>query len=422
MAFATPASVTVAGVGPLCKVAYSKGMAPGLVARVAFVCAVIAIAPPSHAARRPVAVIDLTESDPARVLATELYKALLNHAQLVPLGSFAFIEALQGAFEDENGRHLAAARRAKQEADEKLAELDDVNAARAAAAGMQELAFVQPTSEMLGLYAELAFAYGQAQVGLRKPNEASLAFQLAHRLDPARRPDPTRFQPNIVQAYQAAATKAPIPAKLEVKGEGRVWIDGIDLGPAGKVLDTVEGMHLVQLTGPERETRGEQVSVPLATPLTIAPAPATEELLVRRARIALARARDSSVRASAMKKLAQLLGVGDAVLIAKDRDDRLVVQTWRNNEQGFSAPKVHRDEKPIDLLAPLAPLSELPDTGPPPIQEPPPILVEKRWYQKNWVRASIAGGVVAGIVGAILYARRDQTLGVDMDISRDDVK
>jgi hypothetical protein len=397
-------------------------MAPGLVARVAFVCAVIAIAPIAHAARRPVAVIDLTASDPAKTLATELYKALLNHGELVPLGIPGFIEALQGAFEDEDGRHLQTARRAKQEAEEKLADLDDLNAARAATTGMQELAYVQPTPEMLGLYAELAFAYGQAQIGLRRPNEASLAFQLAHRLDPARRPDPTQYQPNIVQAYDAAASKTTSAAKLEVKGEGRVWIDGVELGPAGKIVDTTEGIHVVQLTGPDRETRGEQVQVPRSTPLVIAPAPATDELKVRRARIALARARDASERASEMKKLAALLGVGDAVLITKNRDGKLVVQTWRNNEQGFSALTPHRDEAPIDLLTPLAPPSEQPDTTPQPILDPPPVVVEKRWYEKNWVRASIAGGIIAGVVGAILYAQRDSTIGITMDIQAKELK
>src|SRR5690606_9722206 len=149
-----------------------------------------------------------------------------------------FIAALQGQFADEDASHLTEARRRVQEAEEYLAQLDDQNAARSARIGMEALALVRPTPEMLGLYADLAFAYGQAQLGLRKPNDASLAFQLAHRLDPARRPDPTRYQPNVVQAYLAAANKQGIAAKLEIKGSGRVWIDGIEQGPAGKTYDT----------------------------------------------------------------------------------------------------------------------------------------------------------------------------------------
>ncbi len=399
----------MAGVGPPCKVAYSKGMAPGLVARVAIVCAVFMTAGRVHAARRPVAVIDLSATDPAKQLANDLYVALLDHPELKPLDNPAFTSALLGDFEDEDGPHLTRAQRARQEAEDFLANLDDANAARVAGNGMVELASVRPTPEMLGLYADLAFDWGQAQIGLRRPNEAALAFQLAHRLDPARRPDPTRYQPSIVQAFEAAANKAPIKARLEVKGEGRVWIDGVELGPSGATFDTTEGMHLVQLTGSERETRGEQVIVPQTTSTTIQPAPATEELKVKRARIALVHARDAAERASAMKRLAKLLGVGDAVLIAKI-DGKLTVQTWRDREPGFSAVRVHAAEPPVEVLAPLAPVPEA-KQNPEPIPELPPVVVEKRWYQKNWVRASIAGGVIAGVIGAILFAQRERFLG-----------
>jgi len=386
-------------------------MAPGLVARMV-VCSLLAIAPRAYAERRPVAVIDLTASTPARQLASQLTSALNNHAELKPLDNFTFNSALQGDLADEDAPRLAAARRHKAEAEEALGQqLDDANAVRAAIAGMDELENAQPTSEMLGLYADLAFAYGQALVGLRKPNDASHAFQLAKRLDPLREADGRLYPPNIVQAFTAAANKQIVAAKLVVRGSGRVWIDGIELGPAGQNFETSEGWHLVQITGADRETRGARVLVPSDAPRDIQDAPPSAELKVKRARLALSRARDPAERASAMNKLAVLLGVGDAVLILKDGND-LIVQTWRNREPGFSARMVHRAEPPDDLLSPLAPPPKLKieKKFEPPI-EPPPIVVEKRWYQKNWVRASIASGVVAGVISAILYARRDQTLG-----------
>ena len=390
-------------------------MAPGMVARMVVAFA-LAIAGTSHADRRPVAVIDLSATDPAKLLAQDLTQALNNHADLKPLDNPAFTAALRGAFDDEDAPHLTRARRLKGQAEEYLAQLDDANAARFARDGMDELASVQPTSEMLGLYADLAFAYGQAQVGLRKPNEVSLAFQLAHRLDPTRNPDPTRYEPNITNAFKAAVKKPTLEAKLVVTGEGRVWIDGIEQGPAGTSFVTTEGWHLVQLTGPERETRGDRVLVPSTMPTNIAPAPATDELKVKRARIVLARSRDTAERASAMKKLAALLGVGDAVLIAKD-GDKLTVQTWRKNQQGFSALMVHRDEKPDRLLTPLAPPSLKIEKGFDPDPDPPPIRIDTPWYRKNWVRASIAGGLVVGVVSVILYARRDTFLsGLEPDI------
>jgi hypothetical protein len=384
-------------------------MAPGLVARMV-VCSLVAIASTVHAERRPVVVIDLAATQPANQLAAELTAALNNHADLKQLDKPALTAALQGTFDDENAPHLGRARAKKQEAEEYLAQLDDENALKSAGAGMEELASVDPEiSGMLALYAELAFAYGQAQLGLRKPNEASRAFQLAHRLDPTRSPDPTRYQPGIVQAYRAAADKPSIRTKLVVRGVGRVWIDGIEQGPAGNQYETTEGLHVVQLTGPERETRGDQVLLPSSMPLNIQDAPATEELKVKRARIELARARDAVERASAMKKLAALLGIGDAVLIAKDGNE-LTVQTWRNREPGFSALVLHRNEPPDQLLGPLAPPPLKVEKKFEPFQPPPPPIEEKRWYQKNWVRASIAGGIVVGVIGAILYANRDKML------------
>jgi len=398
-------------------------MAPGLVARMV-AGFVLVFAGTTHAERRAVAVIDLSASDLAKDLASDLSAALNNHADLKPLDNPQFNAALQGRFDDEDAPHVLRATQYKQEAEDFLANTDDGNAANKARDGMDELASVQPTSQNLGLYADLAFAYGQALVGLRKPNDASLAFQLALRLDPQRSPDPTRYQPNIIAAYKAAAAKPAIAAKIIVKGEGRVWIDGVEQGPAGNTFDTTEGLHLVQLTGTDRETRGDRTTVPLTAPLQIEPASASDELKVKRARIALANARDPAERASMMRRLAKLLGVEDAVLIAKGGPS-LTVQTWRNREQGFSALVTYHEQKPSDFLGPLAPPPppqiKIEKKFEPDIHEPPPIVVEKRWHQKNWVRASIAGGVIATVVGAILFARRDQNLPPwNMDIQSKD--
>jgi hypothetical protein len=393
-------------------------MAPGLVARMV-VGLTLVLGGTIHAARRPVAVIDLSGADPARQLGGELTTALNDHPELKPLDNMEINAALLGDFGDEDAAHLARARKLEQDAEDALAQLDDAAAERSARAGMDELGSVMPTAEMLGLYADLAFAFGQAQIGLRKPNDASRAFQLAHRLDPQKTPDPMRYQPNIVDAFKVAAEKPPIKAKLVIRGDGRAWMDGIELGPAGNQYDTTEGLHLVQLTGPERETRGERVLVPSTASSAIPAAPASNELKAKRARLALLRARDPAERASAMKRLAALLGVGDAVLIMGD-GDKLSVQTWRDREPGFSAIVAHRNEPASELLVPLAPPKKV-EPKPEPLPELPPIVVEKRWYQKNWVRASIAGGVVATVVGAILYARRDKMLPPwDTDIKQGD--
>src|SRR5262249_11821856 len=150
--------------------------------------------------------------------------------------------------------------------------------------------------------------------------------------------------------------------------------------------------HVVVVTGADREKRGRHVSVNAATTVEIEGAPASDELKVKRARLALSRAQaqgDDAARAGAMKQLAGILGVGDAVMISKRADGRLQWETWRDRAPGFSAPREITVQTPDELIAPLAP----PKPPEPPVEEkrPPiakPIVIEKPWYRQRWVQAS----------------------------------
>jgi hypothetical protein len=432
-------------------VAYSKGMATGLPARVVILCAVVATAmgsalaqvpptlpadrppvtsptaaPPNAApgaqpgiaqatGRREVAVIDLSGGDEEQKLADALYNALVNHIDLRPLTNPNLVGALRGTLVDEEQRYIEEARQAKKATDDALGQLDHKDAELAANRGLEALHNVRPTSDVLGLYAELAFAAGQAALKQRKPNDASLAFGLSYRLDPAKRPDPARYEPDIIEAYQLAVTKLPVPAKLEVKGTGTVWIDGVDRGPPG-VLEVNQGRHLVQLVGPERETRGKQVTSPVDTVVEIDAAPATVERKVERMRLELARARDAAARAGAVKKLAQLLGVGDAVLIEKDATGVIRVQTWRDREPGFSAWVEHRQESPVDLLFPLAPPRQIePPKGRDPEVRPfTPPIVDTPLLRKRWFQGAVVLGVLAAAVGIYAWASDTGTIDWQM--------
>lgn len=390
------------------KLAYSKGMP----ARVAILCAVLATAGAAYAEdRRQVAVIDLSGTDSARLLAEALRQELFSHVELKPLNNASFEAALVGGFLDEDRAHIDRAKGNQKEADDALGQLQYTDALRAAGNGMRELTFVMPTSEVLGLCADLAFAAGQAQLGLRKPNEASQYFALAHQLDQSSTPDPTRYEPAIITAYRNAVKKTPIFAKLEIKGTGRVWIDGVERGLANATFETVEGLHVVQLTGAERETRGEVLMVSGAPgqPITtrdIINAPAPEELKLRRARIALRDALDAAALASALKHLTTLLHVSDAVLIRKGPKDKLIVQTWRE-KAGFSRQVFHDSAKPIALLDPLSPARR---TVPGGNGKGPPIVVEKPWYQRTWVLSSGVAAVVVAVVSTIAIATRQREL------------
>lgn len=351
--------------------------------------------------------VALSPDRDASQLTKQLNDTLVDHPDLRPIDP-VFSTALQGPFDDEDADNLRRARQARADAHTalSLAQPDFGGAAAAVKSGVGALSMVTPSPEMLAIYADLMFDLGQAQLGQGKPIDASRSFALVRRLDPNRKLDPARYLPEITEAYDA--TSNPVSkSPLTVKGSGTVWIDGRASGSAPQTQTVDDGLHLVQLTGPDREPRGEQVIVPQSSEIEIAPALATDELKVKRARLELARAKDAMTRASAVRRLAQLLQIGDAVIIWKSPANALVVQTWRNNETGFAKIVEHRTEPAIDLLTPLAP----PRPRPPidlvePI--PPPFVVEKPWYKKRWVQASAATGVLAIIVTSVMIARRDQ--------------
>jgi hypothetical protein len=103
------------------------------------------------------------------------------------------------------------------------------------------------------------------------------------------------------------------------------------------------------------------------------------------------------------------------VLIDK-RDGALEVQTWRDRAPGFSQLVAYRDQKPTDLLVPLAPAKPpdepkitIPFNPPPPVDDTP-------WWNRRWVQASAGAVVVIGAVSAILWATRDHYLVTPMHV------
>jgi hypothetical protein len=374
-------------------------------------------APLAQPTRRPVAVIDLTGTAEGQKAANEILDTLVNHVDLSAVGQAAFVRALKGAFADEDRPALEAGRRAKQEADDFLGEIDYRFAEEAADRGIQALQNVRPSPEVLGLYAELAFAAGQAELKLRKPNDASRAFGLSYRLDPSKRPDPTRYEPEIVEAYNQASTRNGAPVKLEVKGAGTAWIDGVDRGSAPGTFDVGPGMHLVQLSGPERETRGLQVDATQTPSITIDDAPASDERKVERARIELARTKDAAARAGALKRLAGLVGVGDAVVIEATADGALRVQTWRDRAPGFTAPVAFQEGKSLELLAPLAPPKKIEPKKPDDIVTGPPIVTDTPLIRKRWFQGAVATGVIAVAATVFILASQDRMVTLSPDVT-----
>jgi hypothetical protein len=391
-------------------------------------------APPDDGAtpeRRQVAVIDLSEDENVRGLSGKLYETINASDTMMVPNKRGFDTYLTGSLFDEDAQGIAYAMSARTTAQTDLDETDAAGAATAAKTGQEYLAKVVPTTEVQALYADLSFLAGLAALDQGKAQEANLALALTHRLDPGRQLDAARFPPDIIAAYKRAIESKPALVKIDVgvdpafdpRHESRVWIDFVDRGPVGSFDGLEMGYHVVTVVGSTLVTDGapEKVSGPIT--VTLKPAEASPETQVSRARLALSRAQlahDDAARAGAMKQLAALLGVGDAVMISKRPDGTLQWETWRDRAPGFSAPQAYTTQKPDDILEGLGPLHRPRPrfTGQGPFQRTP-IVVEKAWYQERWVQASAAATVVAAIVGGILLATRTQHINWTSDFKDD---
>lgn len=407
-------------------------MTLGVSARCAlcFVLATIGSVRLAHAqdeARRQVAIIDLTEDDQVKTLSDQIYAAINKSDVLSSPDVRGFDPYLTGALFDEDSENLDRARRELASAETLYwTQLDSRGAEVQAVAGEKDLAQILPTAAAQAVYADLSLALGLALLDQHNAQEASLAFAFAHRLDPSRQLDPARYSPDILAAYKRASEAKPATFALEVKGSGRVWIDFVERGPAPGTFEGLEaGHHVVVVTGADRVTDGQRVTISAATSIEIKDDPASDELKVKRARLELSRAqakRDDVGRSGAMQKLAKLLGVGDAIMISKrpGPDGGLQWETWKDRAPGFSAPKLYtKDQKPEDLLEGIAPPRKIEEPKQPagPIK-PRPIVVEKAWYEQRWVQASAAATVVGAIITTILWARRDRPQEFMMDIKQ----
>ncbi|MBA2539761.1 MAG: hypothetical protein H0V17_09020, partial [Deltaproteobacteria bacterium] len=194
------------------------------------------------------AVIELGDFQANRDLAGKLAVELNNHEALKPIDDAIAPAVLVEAFQDEDGDYLARARKAKQDADEQVAAYSFPTAASMASNGLELLRFVTPTAKVVNLYAELSFILGAARLGEKNPKAATEAFRLVRTVEPAFKPDAIRYLPEVVQAFEAAVRSAPTgKGKISVTGEGRVFLDGREIGNSPQWFDAPSGPHIVWL-------------------------------------------------------------------------------------------------------------------------------------------------------------------------------
>jgi hypothetical protein len=373
--------------------------------------------------RRPVVVIDLAGTTPSKNLQDELREELFKHDALKPLIDPAVAVLVTGPLVDEDDANLRAARKNRDEAQASLASFDLSVAKDKAGGGLDQLLVVAPSPTSIGIASDLALVMAQAKLGDGAPDNAAKYFTLVHRLTPNRYLDPARYLPEVVAAYQAAKPTSQLPAAVEVDGhQGRVYIDGIDVGVPNATFEVAPGMHIIQIAGLERDTRGERdkevwppvSSAPQAIRITIEDRSVGEEVQIRRTRLALAHASDPVQRANLMKTMIGLVSkavkspVTDALLVLQ-QNGKIVAQGWRSNMPGFKEPIFNAPvdgqtvyDRPAEMLswfAPPRPLHSIENDGE--LPPPPPA-----WYEKRWVQASAVGAILVIALGGYLYSLR----------------
>jgi hypothetical protein len=345
---------------------------------------------------------------------------LLGNEELQPIPDPTAVNLLYGSFSNDDESALEAARLSKTTAEDQLARYSFETAYQSAAMnGLARLRKATPTPDSLLLYAQLSFTAGQAQLGIRRQvADAPRSFALAHRLAPTFIPDPARYLPDVIEAFEAAKRRWTGKGTLSVGGIGRLWIDGKDFGTAPvDVVEVDAGPHVVWLTGPDRNPHAMEVVVEAGKKarVTMDDTPASKEDKLHRARSDLRTAPDPTARAARMKQLAQLVGVRDAVLLSS-ANGKINVQYWNDGtrpQPGFTSLHEYKNEKPADLLLALAPKKA--KAEPPPVIVVKPLVDNRRWYERRTWQASIAIGVIAAIIGGyyIYQAASDDTFGVE---------
>lgn len=363
---------------------------------------------PRTVVRRPVAVVDLTtgttsdnEDTAVRELANQLLDILASHTELAPPAISDGAALVDKPPVDDEIR-LAEAYNKKKSAERNLAQRNFREAAIDAVEGQELLLRVAPRAA-LRLYADLALSLGQSRLGEKNEEQAREAFALAYRLDPRRTLDELHYLPEVVQAFESAKHTTPGTGTIAVRGSGRVWIDGEEVGSAPGEFKASYGRHVVWLTGLLRDAAGKEVLVTPARPgdATIMDGPLTRPQKVVRFRAALAQAQDAATRASAMAALAAFVNVRDAVLVWL-ANGKIHYQIWQDREPGFGVIRELDRDSPIEILRPLIP---------PPVVEAesvvvlqPPVEPEKRWYARRSVQIGVAATVVAAIIGGFLWS------------------
>lgn len=365
-------------------------------------CAGIAILGPgpARADERAVLVVDAT-GGPGADVAERLTRSLGPDPALRP-GNSEVLAALLAPTPDDDGPRTTAVT-ALAGARERLGRFLDAEAAAMARAAQDAAAGDADRAATREVLADLAFVEAMAIAGGGDLAAATPTFALVHRLSPGRTLDPARYLPEVIRAFDAAATPPPQTGMLFIAAPGatQVLVDGVAIGGEPVALQVAPGPHIVTARGEAIRGSGRRVEAAAGQTVRVDLILVQAPLAVRagRARDRLLAATTDAARADAVETLLQLAGAKDGVVLVVEAG--AVAARLYTQRGGLGPPRPVGDDLPA-VLRPFRPVRPLPPPQVDPTPEPViPVEPTPPWYRERWAKVSIGVGTAAVVIAVV---------------------
>jgi PEGA domain len=367
------------------------------------------VPPAAAAAPRRIAVLNAaTDGDAGARAAAELRRALLRESpDLLPLEAGVLSRALEEELPPESEID-AAVRQAHAQLDtarNAIAHFEHAAARRALARAETLVLALEPDEHVVQILSEVSFQAGLIHLRDQNRGLAVDAFRQVLRLVPEREPlDPTRYPPEVVQAFAAAHRPGGDAGALDVEATvdgAAVYVDGVRIGVTPIRAEIAAGLHYMVVEAPGFQSRGRKLEVAprerIELKIELSRLQLDQRAADLRRRLTEGRGSRHSTLRRAGREVALLAGV-DAVLVVGDGKGRPSVAIYERNADRLSLfrPVDREVEKLFGLLLPAprpGPIDLLPEEE---REEPAP------WYLRPWGVATLGGSAILTILGVVV--------------------
>ncbi len=266
--------------------------------------------------------------------------------------------------------------------------------------------------------AQLAEWRGIIAAALNEQDEALKEFRCAYRLNPAWVPDKKLVSPRVRAIIKKARRELADTGTLRVDADpddAKVQVDGGDAKPAKDKQELAVGVHLVQVTAPQRAPYAELVDIEKGQTYRMPISLDKETKYDRAARLVdeTAAAPAGKLRLKRAKELAHLAGVKKMLVIEDGSEDHVTVRLYdvelrkvsnqiqldSDTSSAAIARKIKAALDPDNLIDANSVV------GASSVQRAQPA----KWYEHWYVWAGVAAVGLAGY-GGYSYATREPTM------------